>query len=206
MNKIASARQLAQQLHQNHQRLSGDNFYDHVRRTFEELAYHGIKDENTLVASLLHHTLDFPGETDKEIRKTFGDDILDMVKKYNKVADARIGKDIKGSFNEKYVIQTYINLSDDLRVLAIRIADKLDNIKHSWTLSKEQREYIAERALYLYAPLAKITFLSTFSKDLEDEAFKILHPGEYFQLEKVIKIRSNYILSTNVLSYIVLNN
>ncbi|MFA6982202.1 MAG: TGS domain-containing protein [Patescibacteria group bacterium] len=196
MDSIERALRLSQQLHQNHKRLSGGSFFEHTKRTYEELVAHGIKDENTLTASLLHHALDFPGETEKEIEKAFGEDVLGIIKRYKKLSESHIGKGVTGTFNEKYIIQAYINLSEDLRTLVIRIADKLENLKHSWDLPKEQRIYIAERALYLYAPLAKITFLSGFSKDLENEAFKILNPREYFQLEKNIKSRSAQIYRT----------
>ncbi len=193
MGSIVKARQFAKQLHKDHKRLSGESYFDHVERVYTKLKNYKIMEETTLIAAYLHHTLDFSDEAAIEIEKVFGKEIVEVVKNFKKLAKTKIGKDSPKEFNERYIIQTYINLSNDLRTLVIRLADKIDNLENSWVLPKEKREYVAERALYLYAPLAKIIGMSAMSTELETQAFKILEPDKYAAINTLLEKRLPYI-------------
>ena len=139
MTKIQKAEEFAEQIYKGHKRLSGESYFEHSQRVYKELKNYGVKDEVTLVAALLHNCLDFSNEVEQEIENNFGKDILAIVKSYKSLSDKKIEINSLGEFNEKYIMQTFINMSADIRTLAIRLADKVDNLKNSWVLSKEKR-------------------------------------------------------------------
>ncbi len=185
MSQLQKAKEFAKQVHTGHKRLSGEGYAEHTLRVYQTLKRHNIKEENTLVASLLHHALDYSTELEQEIEKAFGKEVLTLVKNLKKVSATKIETDTPSQFNEKYIMQTYINLSEDVRNIVIRLADKTDNLKHSWALDKEKRNYNAEKAMYLYSPLARIVGMSKLAVELENEAFKILNPAEYYKIQKI---------------------
>ena len=187
MSNVQKAKEIAKQIHENHKRLSGETYADHSTRVFKKLKKHNIREESTLIAALLHHSLRYSAEVENEIKKLFGEDVLTLIKNYAAISSAKIERDSPRGFNEKYIMQTYINLSKDIRTIAIRVADKADNLEHSWALPKEKRDYNAEKALHLYSPLARIIGMSRLAVELENEAFKILHPEEYYKIERLIK-------------------
>ncbi len=178
------AKKFAKDLHKDHKRISGENYYDHVLRVYNKLKQVGIKDDAILIAALLHQSLAFSKETAPIIESTFGKQVLDLVENYQKLSDAKV--DIGNGFNEKYVLQTYMNLAKDMRVLLIRLADKVDNIATAFALPKKQRKIVAERALNIYSPICRLLGLMQFTKTLEDHAFKILYPSQYYKIESTI--------------------
>ena len=186
MEKVLElAKTLAQQIHTGHKRLSGESYAEHTLRVHNILLNRKVSDTTTLTASILHHSLDISKEPESVIQTNFGKDTLNVIKGYKKLKETKIDQNAPGHFNEKYVMQTYINMSNDIRVLAIRIADKTDNLLTSWALPKEKRNEIAQKALTLYSPLARIVGLGKMAANIEDAAFKILLPGEYKNIQTI---------------------
>ena len=137
--RIEEAIQVAKQLHEGHKRASGEYFYEHTIRVYDKLKKLGVKDEDTLIAAILHQALEIGPAVEAEIAKKFGPDVLKMIQNYKKLSDIKIEQDSPKKYNEKYVLQTYINTADDIRTLVIRLADKIDNLETSFALSKEKR-------------------------------------------------------------------
>lgn len=163
------------------QRLSGENCFEYAQKVENYLRTHGIKDETTLKLVYIHHL-----KKDHKIRKSC-QELETLLENYQKFADIKIKTKSLTEFNEKYLIQTCINLVGDVRPLAVRLSEKIINLENSWMFSKEKREDMALRAIYLYSPLAKILGIDSFARELEDTAFKILFPMEFYNLEKAIK-------------------
>jgi GTP diphosphokinase / guanosine-3',5'-bis(diphosphate) 3'-diphosphatase len=188
--KINKALEFASQIHEGHKRASGEYYYEHTERVYEKLRSVGIKDENTLIASILHQSLDFEETVmSEEINKRFGSEVLNIIKNYRKLSKTTFEQPTPESFNEKYIMQTYINMADDVRTLVIRLADKVDNLETSFALSKEKRIHNALKALHFYSPLARLIGMGKIAIQLENQAFKILKPGEYAHIEKITKRR-----------------
>jgi GTP diphosphokinase / guanosine-3',5'-bis(diphosphate) 3'-diphosphatase len=190
---IQKAKNFAIQVHEGHKRISGENYYEHTFRVYEKLRKIGIEEENTLIAAILHQTPDVSREIEPLIEKKFGKDVLNIVRSYKKLSDTNIERDTPNNFNEKYIMQAYINMAGDLRTLVIRLADKIDNLETSFALPKEKRVSSAQKALYLYSPLARIIGLSRFAIQLENSAFKILNPGEFSYIKRLIDRKVPYI-------------
>ncbi|OGC57342.1 hypothetical protein A3H26_00030 [candidate division WWE3 bacterium RIFCSPLOWO2_12_FULL_36_10] len=186
MNKIEQAKKLARQIHKGQFRLNGESYYNHVERVFNKLYNAGVRDETVLISALLHNSLQYSDSPKSQIQKQFGPEVLFIIEQYKKLTEKTIKRNSPKNFNEKYIIQTFLNLAKDIRVLLIRLADRADNIESAFIFPLERRERAAERALYVYSPICRLMGGLNFTRTLEDEAFKILHPQQYFQIKKLI--------------------
>ena len=186
MIKIEQAKKLAKQIHKGQFRLNGESYYNHVERVFNKLYNAGVRDETVLISALLHNSLQYSDNPKLQIQKHFGSEVLFITEQYKKLTEKTIKRNSPKNFNEKYIIQTFLNLAKDIRVLLIRLADRADNIESAFIFPLERRERVAERALYVYAPICRLIGGLNFTRTLEDEAFKILHPQKYFQIKKLI--------------------
>jgi len=177
---------LTLKIHAEDKRLAGDTYADHCIRVYKLLIKYGIKDQNTLIASLLHHAYKYIQKDREKFEDNFGKEPAEIVKKYDFISGIKLEKTAPAGFNEKYIIQAYLNLTEDIRPLVIRFADRIDNLDTVYLLEKNQRTDVANKCLYLYAPIARILGLSKIVTDLEDRAFKILLPGEYYRIGKIV--------------------
>ncbi len=192
-NKIEEAKNFAIQVHTGHKRKSGEDYYVHTFRVYEKLKEIGIEEESTLVAAILHQTLDFSDTLTNELEKRFGSEVLGIIQNYKKLSDMQIEHESPMNLNEKYIMQAIINMAEDMRTIVIRLADKIDNLETSLVLSKEKRELAAKKALMLYSPLARIIGVRKLATQLENNAFKILDPGEYAKLEKIMEKKTYHL-------------
>ncbi len=187
---VKEAKKLAKQIYSGRKRLSGETYYEHALEIAQRLKDYGIKGENTLTAAILHHALDKDeGKSLEKVHK-INKEAAKLLEKYKKLTEIDIKVDSLTNQNEKYLMQTLVNLVRDVRALIIRTVDKLHSLENSWALDKKGREKAALKALNLYAPLAKILGVSQIATELEDTAFKILHPREYFNLKQIVRKRS----------------
>lgn len=186
-NKIQIARDLAQKVHLGQYRMSGEGYFDHVTRVMDNLVNIMVTDEEILCAALLHHSLDLNNDYANEIKETLGEEVLRLVKEYQNVSRSGLSNIDPNELNEKLIIQTYLNLTNDPKILLIRLADKVDNIKTCHQLPIDKARKVSERAIYIYSPICQLVGLNSFVKELENEAFKILNPMEYYKIEEYKK-------------------
>ncbi len=188
---LKEAKNLSKDLCGDAKRLSGETYYEHALEIVTKLSSYGIKDETTLIVAILHHCLDFSDEiSKKKLLKRIPEDLMELIKKYNEIAKKTIQVESFEKYNEKYAVQAFISLGGDIRLLIVRIVDKLQALENSWVLDREKQKEAALRAFYLYTPLAKILGVYKVSRDIENAAFKILYPESYFGLEQVVKKKS----------------
>jgi (p)ppGpp synthase/HD superfamily hydrolase len=90
---VQKAIDFAIQIHEGHKRASGENYHEHNLRVYEKLRKIGIEEENTLVAAILHQSLDVSKEIEPVIEEKFGTDVLNIIKAYNKLSNASFEKD-----------------------------------------------------------------------------------------------------------------
>lgn len=162
-------------------RLSGDSVFEHNIRTALILLENKASPELIIVA-ILHKILVYCPE--KEIEENFGKDILNLIKGVDEV------KHIK-SKNEKLeadaLRKILLTTLKDVRVIFVKLANKLDNLQSVEVLSKEEQKNIAEEVLEFYAPLANNLGLEKIKVSLEDLAFKVLKPQKYQEVANFLE-------------------
>ncbi len=187
---LEKAEALAYKYQKEDKRESGESLYAHLEAIVNKMSDAGITDEKVLASALLHH---LPGKITGgvEIIKTEVDEeVAKIVGLYHNLAQRNIKKETPKHFNENYIVQTYINLAQDMRVLVLALANQCQNIETAFALPPDRRKEVAEKTLFLYAPIAKMLGLSHFTKTLENESFKILNPAEYIRVKTIIETSS----------------
>ncbi len=179
---IRLAYDFAETAHQGQKRESGDPYITHPLTTAKKLAELQL-DLPTIVAGLLH---DVPEETNisiSEIEKNFGTEVADLVNGVTK-----LGK-IKYRGIERYaenLRKMFVAMSDDIRVIFIKFADRIHNLKTLSVLPPVKQKRIATESLEIYAPIADRLGMGKIKGELEDLAFPYVYPDAYDWLLKTI--------------------
>ena len=136
----------------------------------------------SICAALLHDSLDDTDYTIDDIENIFGPKIAQIVDGLTKISGGIFGAQAEAQAeNLKKLLLT---MSEDIRVILLKICDRLDNMRHLDREEEEKRHKIAGETLYLYAPLANRLGLNTIKSELEDLAFHYEYPKEYAEIEK----------------------
>jgi GTP diphosphokinase / guanosine-3',5'-bis(diphosphate) 3'-diphosphatase len=181
-------------VHQGQMRLSGEPYLTHPLAVAEILA--GMRlDPVTVAAGLLHDTVEDTLATDTDIRNQFGDEVGDLVAGLTKLA--KIEFQSREEAQAENFRKMLIAMSKDIRIILIKLADRLHNIRTLEYMSEDARARIARETLDIYAPLAHRLGIYWMKEELEDRAFKVLHPEVYRSIEERIagtkKERERYI-------------
>ena len=186
--KITKAKELSKKLHQNELRKCGKSYFDHIQGVVDILKKNGVEDEDIIVGAYLHHIYSItntPNE-DKLIEEC-GKEGLEIVKSYHKLAESEFTHIYPKNISETLILQAFLNLVDNPKTLILRIADKVENIKTAHSLEKELAKKVAEKALYIYAPICRLLGVHNFVNTLENGAFKILYPDIYFNIQEYLE-------------------
>jgi GTP diphosphokinase / guanosine-3',5'-bis(diphosphate) 3'-diphosphatase len=187
---IEKARELAKKHHGGELRASGETLYQHLEKVYQKLVDAGITDEKVLAGALLHH---LPGKLNQAIEIITNEidaEVGELVKLYHNLAQMNIKTETPKNFNHNYIVQTYMNLAEDMRVLVIALANQCHNVETAFALPQEERLAVAEKTLFIYAPIAKMLGIGDFTVTLENESFKILNPGMYTKVQKALDAKS----------------
>lgn len=180
---INKAYKFAEQAHTGQKRMNGDPYFIHVFETAKTLAALGM-DAQTIAAGLLHDVLEDTPTPEEEIGKEFGEDILFLIKGVTKLGT------LKYRGHERHVESLrkfFIAMANDLRVVIIKFADRLHNLRTLEYLREDKRERIAIEAIEVYAPLANRLGMGKLKGEIEDAAFPYAYPKEYKETEEIIK-------------------
>ena len=186
MNLLEKAKNYAQEFHKEHKRISGNPYMDHIENTVANLKDNKIDDEVILVVSYLKHILGFDPKKETELKQEFGVEVLEILKKYQTLSNNQIKQIEPKDVDDTFIIQAYLSLIDDYRVLLIRLAAKVADSRNLIHLPREKAIKVAQRALYIYSPIARMVSLRNFAVQLENNAFKILYPEIYLKIEKKV--------------------
>jgi GTP diphosphokinase / guanosine-3',5'-bis(diphosphate) 3'-diphosphatase len=177
---IARAYAFAEKAHRAQKRRSGEPYFNHVVATAEILSQWHM-DEATVAAGLLHDTVEDTGVPLETIRKEFGDEIAFLVDGVTKLGRLKYrGVESKAENMRKMVLA----LSQDLRVVFIKLADRMHNMHTLDALPPAKQKRIALETSEIYAPLAYRLGMYSVSGELEDIAFAYLSPKEYEWLKR----------------------
>jgi GTP pyrophosphokinase len=180
---INKAYEFAKKAHEGQLRQSGDPYFLHVVETAKNLARFGM-DATTISAGLLHDTIEDCGISEETVRKEFGKDILFLVNGVTK-----LGK-VKYRGRERHVESLrkfFVAVAEDFRVLMIKLADRLHNLKTLEFVKQEKQKRIALEALEVYAPLAHRLGIAKLKGEIEDAAFPFAYPKEYAKMKEILQ-------------------
>ena len=184
-------------VHQGQVRKSGEPYLIHPLEVAGILAQLRL-DEASIVAGLLHDTVEDTLATIDEIRELFGDEvalIVDGVTKLGKFsASQQLSQEEKQAENFRKML---VAMAQDIRVILVKLADRTHNMRTLDHMSEEKQARIAQETLDIYAPLANRLGISWIKTELEDLSFRYTRPKDYFDLESRIsrkkKEREKYI-------------
>ncbi len=180
---IKKAYKFAQIAHEGQKRLSGDPYFIHVFETAKILAGLGM-DAQTIAAGLLHDVLEDTKIKEEEIEKEFGPDILFLIKGVTKLGT------LKYRGHERHVESLrkfFVAMANDLRVVIIKFADRLHNLRTLQFIREDKKKRIAVESIEVYAPLANRLGMGKLKGEIEDAAFPYVYPKEHAQIEEIIK-------------------
>ena len=187
---VRNAYRVADKGHQGQERLSGEPYISHVLAVANILA--GIDmDTTTLSAALLHDVLEDTDIGLEELRETFGEDIAFLVDGVTKIGTMPVTtapptNEQKQAENLRKMI---IATAQDVRVILIKLADRLHNMRTIEYLTSEKIERICQETLHIYSPMANRLGLSNWKWELEDHAFHHLHPKEYKEVARQLAMK-----------------
>jgi len=182
---IEKAYRTAARMHEGQTRKSGDPYITHPLAVATILAELGMT-APTLCAALLHDTVEDTPYTIDELRADFGDEVVRLVDGVTKLDKVKYGDSAQSETIRKMVIA----MSRDIRVLVIKLADRLHNMRTLRYLRRDKQERIARETVEIYAPLAHRLGMNTIKWELEDLAFGALHPKVYDEIVRLVAKRA----------------
>ncbi len=182
---IERAYQVAEQAHRGQLRKSGDAYITHPLAVTTILADLGMTPA-TLAAALLHDTVEDTAYGLEELRKDFGAEIAGLVDGVTKLDKVTYGEAAQAETVRKMVVA----MARDIRVLVIKLADRLHNARTWRYVSKESAQRKAHETLEIYAPLAHRLGMNTLKWELEDLSFAILYPKVYDEIVRLVAERA----------------
>ena len=176
---IMKAFNFAKEKHINQKRSSGQPYIIHPLNVAYILAEIGL-DDSTLCAALLHDVVEDTEVTHDDLVRVFGEEIAQMVDGVTKLGNIQFAT-VEENQVENYR-RMFLAMGKDIRVILIKLADRLHNMRTLKYLRRERQIAISKETLDLYAPLANRLGLYSIKAELEDLGFKYLYPEEYHEL------------------------
>lgn len=169
--------------HKDQMRRSGAAYFDHCIAAATILSELKM-DITTVSAGLLHDVVEDTGVTLEEVRREFGDDIAQLIDGVTKIADLKFKKpELQQAENFRKMV---FSMAKDIRVVMIKFADRLHNMRTLEYLPKKKQKWIAQETLDVYAPLAHRFGIASLGWQYEDLALKFLDPRQYAYLDKKV--------------------
>jgi GTP diphosphokinase / guanosine-3',5'-bis(diphosphate) 3'-diphosphatase len=183
---IARAFKYAAKAHEGQQRRSGEDFIHHPYAAAMVCA--GLRlDDETIAAALLHDVVEDTEVTLDDVRSEFGDEIAKLVDGVTKLT--RVQFQSREQAQAENYRKMVFAMAQDLRVILIKLADRLHNLRTIEYLGKQKQVQKSREALEVYAPLAHRLGIHTLKWQLEDLAFEALHPRKYTEIKAMVTER-----------------
>ncbi len=180
---VGRAYRFSENAHKGQKRKTEEPYFSHALAAAETLSEWKL-DEATIAAGLLHDTVEDTGVSLEAIRKEFGDEIAFLVDGVTKLGKIKYrGVEARAENLRKMILA----ISQDLRVIFIKLADRLHNMATLSALPREKQKRVAMETSEIYAPLAYRLGMQTLSGDLEDLALPYIHPEEWKWLKAHVK-------------------
>jgi len=185
LDLLSRAYATAEGAHRDKVRLTGDPYIVHPLAVAYKLAEMGAH-VNVIAAGLLHDVIEDSEISLNEVRSSFGDDIASLVDSVTKL------KKVKYQGTDRYVEnlrKMFLAMASDVRVVFIKFADRLHNLRTLYAQPRHKQERIAKETLEIYAPIAGRLGMSDFKGELEDLSFAYLFPKDYERVHDIISTK-----------------
>lgn len=187
LSRLQKAYTFASESYTGKHRLSGKPYLHHAMMVAGILASMRL-DLSTLIAGLLHGIIkqsEKPTEAAKKIRDNFGNDVENLVQGTTKITSVRFNSKI--AYQAENIRKMLLAMSSDIRVLLVKLADRLHDMQSLQYLPREKQAEFAQDTMDLYAPLASRLGIDWLKRELEDLSFSFIHPEEFEDLANKIK-------------------
>jgi guanosine-3',5'-bis(diphosphate) 3'-pyrophosphohydrolase len=182
---IEKASSFALEAHKDHKRNTGEPYFNHLFATAKNIAEIGMG-ATTIAAGFLHDVIEDTKVTPEELKLEFGQEILFLVEGVTKLGTIRY-RGVE-RYNES-LRKLFVAMSQDIRVLIIKLCDRLHNMQTLEHIPKEKQLRVAKETLEIYAPIATRLGIKKLQRDLEDLAFPYVYPEEYEKVKKIMKVK-----------------
>ena len=182
---ITKAFNFARQAHKGVRRHSGEPYIMHPLAVAQIVSKEIGLGSTSICAALLHDVVEDTDYTIEDIKNLFGQKIADIVNGLTKISGGVFG--VQASEQAENFKKLLLTMSEDIRVILIKIADRLHNMRTLEFMQVNKQYKIAGETLYIYAPIAYRLGLSKIKTELENLSFKYEHPEEYARIEKKIE-------------------
>ncbi len=184
---INRAYHMAAEAHRSQTRSSGESYINHPLSVATIVAEIGL-DDISLAAALLHDAVEDTEITVADVQAAFGDEVARLVDGVTKLE--RIRFDSREAQQAATMRKMLVAMAKDLRVLVIKLADRLHNMRTLAGMATEKQARIAQETLDIYAPLAHRLGIQEIKQQLEDLSFAALHPKRYAELDHLVATRT----------------
>ena len=182
---VERAFEVAERAHKGQLRKSGDPYITHPVAVAEILLDFGL-DANSIAAALLHDTVEDTSYSQESLRKDFGPEVASLVDGVTKLDRLTYGATAEAETVRKMVVA----MAKDIRVLVIKLADRLHNARTWQYVEPESAERKARETLDIYAPLAHRLGMNAVKWELEDLSFKYIEPKKFEEIERLVQERN----------------
>ncbi|MCU0307876.1 MAG: bifunctional (p)ppGpp synthetase/guanosine-3',5'-bis(diphosphate) 3'-pyrophosphohydrolase [Thermoleophilia bacterium] len=183
---VRRAYAFAERQHRDQVRRSGEPFISHPLGCARICASLGL-DGSTIQAALLHDTVEDTGATLADIERDFGGEVAALVDGVTKLT--RIHFESQEERQAENYRKLIVSMSSDIRVLLVKLADRMHNMRTLSYMSKAKQIQKAKETLEIYAPLAHRLGIHSLKWELEDLAFSALHPKRYAEIQQMVNMR-----------------
>ncbi|WP_037315151.1 bifunctional (p)ppGpp synthetase/guanosine-3',5'-bis(diphosphate) 3'-pyrophosphohydrolase [Salegentibacter sp. Hel_I_6] len=183
--QIRKAFDTSVEAHKDQRRKSGEAYIFHPIAVAKIVASEIGLDATSIIAALLHDVVEDTMYTLEDIEKMFGKTVATIVDGLTKISSLKKDKDV--SLQAENFRKMLLTLNDDIRVIIIKIADRLHNMQTMDAMRRDKQEKIASETLYIYAPLAHRIGLYNIKTELEDLGLKYTEPEVYTEIHTKIK-------------------
>lgn len=209
LDLIKKAYLFAKEKHFGQTRLTGDEYITHPLAVAYILSdIHA--DYQTICSALLHEVISYCGVSKEEIEELFGKEITYLVESITKINKLNFSCDSDAMIaNQRKIL---VGLTEDVRVIIIKLADRLHNMKTQWALPEKKQKETAKETLDIFTPIAHRLGMSSIKSELEDLSLRYLKPDVYYQivekLNKTKQERDDYVvkMKNNVSNLLNQNN
>ena len=167
LNEIRKAYEYALKNHEGRKRLTGDDYISHPLNVAE----------TTIVAALVHETINNGNATEEELEKLFGKDVRLIVTAISKINKLELADNSDSS--AIYLRKVLVGMSEDVRVLYVKLADRLHNMRTIWAVREEKQKRKANETMTVLVPIAHRLGINSIKSELENICLKYLKPDVY---------------------------
>lgn len=184
INNVYESYIFARNAHRGQKRSSGQSYITHPVAAANILACLKM-DKNTIIATLLHDVVEDTCVSVEDLKKTFDDDIAYIVDGVTKLT--KIHFKSKAEANAEYFRKMILAMTKDIRVIIVKVADRLHNMRTINSLSYLKAKKISKETIEVYAPIANRLGMRNFAIELEDLSMKVIYPMRYEVISKNIR-------------------